>query len=326
MPNGRKPVKCAVVTISAEIYYLPLVLPLMEIHVAMRLFVTGAASFIGAQLLRQSAAKGIDVVGVDVHPSPGIQSADIRNGNIGDVIPENADAVIHLAALSRDADCRNNGYACFDVNVMGTLNLMNAAQARNVRQFIFASSEWVYDSFVPGIDKTEDDAIDAGRLTSEYAFSKYVGENNLRQKYQHGFCATTILRFGIVYGPRRENWSAVESLFNAVATKDEVTVGSRSTSRRFVHVSDVAGAILASLGTSGFEIVNVQGSRMIALGEIIDTSARLLGRSPKVRETAPDSPNVRPVSAAKAERLWGWRARMGLEEGLSTLKTHLFPA
>jgi len=58
--------------------------------------------------------------------------------------------------------------------------------------------------------------IDASQLNSEYALSKYVSEQNLRQKFQHGFCPTTILRFGIIYGSRKHNWSAVESLFHAV--------------------------------------------------------------------------------------------------------------
>ncbi|CAA7614516.1 NAD(P)-dependent oxidoreductase [Magnetospirillum sp. SS-4] len=290
----------------------------------MRIFVTGAASFIGTELLNQCRDRGIDVVGVDSRTVAGCHAADIRDPAIADLIPEDVDAIVHLAALSRDPDCRNRGRHCFDVNVMGTLNLMEAAETRRARQFVFASSEWVYDSFQPGVDKTEDDVIDATRLTSEYAFSKFVSENNLRQKSAHGFCAATVLRFGIVYGSRSDNWSAVEALFNAVATRDEVGIGSLATGRRFLHVSDVADGILASLGRlPGFEIINIQGRRMVTLGDVIATSARLLGRSPRVTETAPAAPSLRPVSSVKAERLLGWQARVELEEGLIRLRDFL---
>ena len=77
---------------------------------------------------------------------------------------------------------------------------------------MFASSEWVYEHFEAGELKDEDSVIDVSRQTSEYALSKLVGESALRQKFQRGFCSTTILRFGIIYGPRPSNWSARSTL------------------------------------------------------------------------------------------------------------------
>jgi nucleoside-diphosphate-sugar epimerase len=291
----------------------------------MTVFVTGANGFIGLELMRQCKDRGIDFTGVDLSPvnTPNRHVGDIRDPSIADLIPEKADAIVHLAALSRDPDCKNRAGACFDINVMGTLNLIDAAEKRNVRQFIFASTEWVYDKFEPGRDKTEDGVIDPRKLRSEYAFSKLVSENNLRQKFQHGFCPATVLRFGIVYGSRRGNWSAVESLFNTVATGDEVTVGSLATARRFIHVSDIADAVLSALGTPGFEIVNIQGARPVTLGEVIETSAEISGGSPRVTETDPNAPSIRGVSGAKAETLLGWRAKVDLRDGLTQLGRYL---
>lgn len=292
----------------------------------MRIFVTGLGSFIGRELLARCEAKGIEVSGIDAVPvdHPGARVADIRSPEVAALIPEGADAVVHLAALSRDPDCRNRGYQCFDVNAMGTLALMEAAKARNVRQFVFASSEWVYDSFVPGVPRTEDSVIDASKLTSEYALSKFVSECNLRQQAAHGFCPATVLRFGIVYGPRKGNWSAVEALLNTVATQDEVKVGARATARRFIHVTDVAEGIIASLGWSKpFDIFDIQGPAMVTLGDVIDRSAALLGRSPKVVEGNPAAPSIRLVGNAKATAELGWTARIGLDEGLRSVAAHL---
>lgn len=287
----------------------------------MQIFVTGCASFIGRELLRQCKHKGIHVAGVDLVKTefPGCTVADIRSPAIVDYIPQNVDAIVHLAALSRDPDCRDKAYQCFDANVMGTLHLMEAAKAKGARQFIFASSEWVYDRFEAGVPKTEDDVIDVSRLTSEYALSKLVSEANLRQKYQHGFCPVTILRFGIIYGPRAGNWSAVESLLHAVATQDEVTVGSLGTGRRFIHVSDIAAAVIASIGLDGFEIINIQGPEMVTLRDIIETAKKLLGRSPAVTERAPDQVSLRTVSEQKARTLLGWQPTIRLEDGLRTV-------
>jgi UDP-glucose 4-epimerase len=289
------------------------------------IFLTGVESFIGRELIRQCGQQDIRVTGCDAcEPRDScFKRADIRDPSIADLIPEAADALVHLAALSRDQDCRGKAYAAFDVNVMGTLNLVEAAKARKVKQFVFASSEWVYDRFEEGREKPEDDPVDPHKLTSEYAFSKLVSEVNLRQQFAHGFCPTTILRFGIIYGPRRDNWSAVESLLNAVATKDEVTVGSLKTARRFVHVSDIARGVLLALGLPGFEIVNLQGDRLVTLGEIVAESARLTGKGPRVTETSPDRPSIRLVSNEKARRLLSFTPKIGLAQGLRSVMDFL---
>ncbi|MEO5372887.1 MAG: NAD(P)-dependent oxidoreductase [Alphaproteobacteria bacterium] len=291
----------------------------------MRIFLTGSSSFIGAEVLRLCDERGHAVTGVDLAaPSrPDCHRADILDPTVADLIPEGVDAVVHLAALSRDSDCRNRALPCFSANVMGTLALMAAAEARGARQFIFASSEWVYDYFSPDRERTEDDPIDPAALASEYALSKLVSENNLRQASRHGFMPATVLRFGIVYGPRRSNWSAVESLLNDVAIRDVVKVGAVGTARRFLHVADIADAVLAAVGVPGFEVINIQGARLVTLGEVIAAAAALLGRRPAIEESSPGQANVRRVSSAKAERLMNWRAPTDLADGLRSVARHL---
>lgn len=202
---------------------------------------------------------------------------------------------------------------------MGTLNLINAAGKRRANQFIFASTEWVFDSFIGDEEKDEDSPIDITRLSSEYAFSKFVSEVNLRQKYQHGFCPVTILRFGIVYGPRKANWCAVESIFNSIKTSNEIRVGSLKTARRFIHVSDIASGIVKSIGLPGFNVINLQGDRLVSLGDIIETGTRLLHKKPKIMETDHASANIRNVSNKKAKHMLGWMPQIDLETGLKSL-------
>ncbi|MBF0183150.1 MAG: NAD(P)-dependent oxidoreductase [Magnetococcales bacterium] len=291
----------------------------------MHLLITGSSSFIGKALLALCDARGIRITGIDrQEPTrPDCLQMDIQDPHLADAIPEEVDAVIHLAAMSRDPDCRNRAKACFAVNVMGTLNLMEAALQRRARQFVFASTEWVYDRFTADVAKTEEDAIDPANLQSEYALSKLVSEFNLRQKFQHGFCPVTILRLGIIYGPRHDAWSAVESLLNGVASKDQLTVGAQATSRCFIHVSDIAEALLAAVGQSGFAIYNIQGERLVSLGEVIATSQTILQRQISVVETAPHTPSIRNVSGEKAYRQLGWRPRVDLTHGLQSVADFL---
>jgi nucleoside-diphosphate-sugar epimerase len=163
----------------------------------------------------------------------------------------------------------------------------------------------------------EDQPIDVTAMTSEYALSKIVAEQCLKLNFH--LPAMTILRFGIVYGPRPANWSAVESLFNSVLTKDEVKVGALSTARRFIHVDDIVSGILASRGRMGFEIFNLSFDRLITLGEVIETSVKICGRRPNIVETNPSQISIRNPDNGKARAELSWAPNVGLDAGLKTL-------
>ncbi len=290
----------------------------------MRFFITGSEGFIGKELVSQCENLGIEVIGVDFIESnkPNHYKADIRSREILNLIPEEVDAIIHLAGLTKDPDCKDKAYECFDFNVMGTLNLIEAAQKKKAKQFIFASSEWVYGDCKDEL-KTEDSVINLNSLISEYAFSKLVSENNLRQKYSYNFCPVTILRFGIVYGNRTGNFSAVESIFNNIRTKDELTVGSLKTGRCFIHVSDISKGILKSIGLQGFNIINLEGDRLIHLSEIIKTSEKILNKNVKIAESSPENASIRNISNEKAKRMLNWNPDISLEKGLIQLNNFL---
>ena len=291
----------------------------------MRIVISGSESFIGKELKQHCRIKNIEFIGIDTAPSedPDHIMMDIRSSEIERAIPRDVDALIHLAAISRDQDCREDPITAFDVNVGGTLNLIRAAQGQGVKQFVFASSEWVYGDVGNADIQTEESVIDVARITSEYALTKIVGERVLHMAYQRGLCPVTVLRFGIVYGPRPKNWSAVEGLFNAVRTQDVVEIkGSLRTARRFIHVSDIADGVLSVLGRDGYEIFNLSGNTLITLRDVIEQSAALLNRQPKVVEKNPQAVSIRNPDNKKARKVLGWGPVIGLREGLSTLLTH----
>ncbi len=290
---------------------------------AKKIVITGSESFIGKTLISQLQSTDYEIIGFDslepVNPSYEFHQIDIRNPEINKLIPMDTDVLIHLAALSRDPDCKNKAIECFDINVMGTLNLIKAAKLQNVKQFIFASSEWVYDKFIGSEEKNEDSEINIENHTSEYALSKLVTESNLRQQHNNGFCNVTILRFGIIYGPRKSNWSAVESILSQVKNQEKVSVGSFKTGRRFVHVSDIARGITHSFGLEGFNIINLTGNQINTLKEIIDTSQIILDKKIEVSESNSNQISIRNPSNFKAKEIINWEPKINLKTGLESL-------
>lgn len=288
--------------------------------------VTGSESFVGKELIAQFTKNGIKFIGLDLVDRKveyNYHKIDINSSNLVNVIPKNADAVIHLAALSRDADCKGKAYACFTTNVMGTLNLINACKIKNINQFVFASSEWVYDEFKNGEEKDENAIINAHNHTSEYALSKLVSEINLKQQYGLGFCPTTILRFGIIYGPRPNNWSAVESIANTVKNSDKITVGSLKNARRFIHVSDIANGIIKSIGLKDFNILNLTGNELITMEKLITECEIIYNKKMSITEKDSDAISIRNPSNRIAKQLLNWEPKVSLTDGINSLDAFL---
>lgn len=293
----------------------------------MKIIVTGSESFVGKELIRQAKENKINIIGFDLIKKDNSDyeyyQIDINSQDIAKKIPQNIDAIVHLAALSRDPDCKGKAYECFENNVMGTLNLIRAAKEKNVKQFIFASSEWVYDEFKENQSKNEGSPINSLSLTSEYALSKLTSEINLKQQYDNGFCNTTILRFGIIYGPRKNNWSAVESIASQVKNKEEIRVGSLKNGRRFIHISDIANGILKSLSLKGFNTINLSGDKIITIGDLIKTCEKFYHKKIKVVENDANEQNIRNPSNQKAKEIIDWSPQITLEDGLKTIDKFL---
>lgn len=282
------------------------------------LFITGAESFVGKRLVKHCKDKKISYSGVDVVASEdsNISKIDICDVDLSEMIPFDS-VVIHLAAISRDPDCAKNPNLANKINVEGTLNVLRSAKVKDCRQLIFASSEWVYGQVSNDSEQQESDEIQIQRLDSIYAITKAVGEHYLRLLRED--LAVTILRFGIIYGSRPSNWSAVESLFDSVKNKEEVVVGSLKAGRRFIHVDDICAGILAAVGQTDFEIFNISSDSTVTLGQVIDESMRIHGTTPRVAESSPEKISLRNPSNLKAKQRLNWSPLVSLSDGLKSL-------
>lgn len=272
----------------------------------MRAVVVGSRSFIGSRLIELLRGADVEVLGIDL---PGWDIC-------GDLPFENDDIVVHLAAWSTDSMCSSSPLEAMRVNVEGTLNVARLAYHRMVKQVIFASTEWVYGESNQVVG--EEDAANPNTL-SLYAWTKSVGENIL---IRSGVENVTVLRFGIVYGDRRKNWGAVESIYDSFRSGRPVVVGRLDTSRRYIHVDDVCRGIVASIGKPDIRVYNLAGDRDVSLRDICVASRSVSGRDVAVAEKSGNVTRRRPDNS-KAKRELSWSPEVSIEEGLARLELFL---
>ncbi|MEW6336681.1 MAG: GDP-mannose 4,6-dehydratase [Acidobacteriota bacterium] len=302
------------------------------------ILVTGGAGFIGSQVTRALLERGLSVVCLDdfndyydprfkrenVAPFQEHQAWKLVEGDIRDaaLVDETyrrhgVSATIHLAARAGVRPSIRQPRLYEEVNGIGTLNLLEAAHRRGAYTFVFGSSSSVYgiNSKVPF---NEEDAITCP--VSPYAATKRANELTC-YTYHHLYgLKVTCLRFFTVYGPRQRPEMAIYHFAEKLARGEPVPrYGDGSTARDYTYIDDIVAGVLAALDADApFEIVNLGGSRTTSLQRLIELIAGALGVPPR-HEELPMQPGDVPITFAdvsKAERLWGWRPRVPIEEGI----------
>ena len=290
------------------------------------IFITGSHSFVGKQLIKKLSNSIYNIICVDINEknSDNFINADICDPKIDELIPQNS-IVVHLAAISKPSICDKNLKLAFDVNVNGTINLYNAAKKKNVKNFIFSSSEWVYDQKNNKSNLFDEHSlIDISNINSVLPYTKIVAEKYL--KIHKSTVPVNILRFGIIYGPREEDiqhWSAVDYIFHQIKYKNEIEVGSLNTSRCFIHVEDIVDGIIAVLENNSSNLYNISGSKLISLNEIINLSSLILNKSPNIIEKNSLNSSVRGASNNYAIKNLNWYPKIDLKNGLISLNKFL---
>ena len=306
----------------------------------MSVLVTGAAGFIGSHLTERLLASGEDVVGLD-NFDPFYDSAikeenlaiardhhgfqlirgDIRDHEIVSNLPEGIDTIIHLAARAGVRPSIQEPVLYTDVNIAGTMNLLELAAARSMPTFLFASSSSVYGNSktVPFV---EDDPVD--RPISPYAATKKAGELLCHTAtHLHGF-SSMCLRFFTVYGPRQRPDLAIRKFAKLLTEGKEIPMfGDGSTERDYTYITDIIDGIVGSLGYArgnpgSYEVVNLGESRTISLREMIQTVADVFEVEPRIAQHPLQPGDVTRTYAdvTRARELFGYNPSMGFREGV----------
>ncbi len=303
----------------------------------MKILITGGAGFIGSHFVERCLRLGHSVDVVDDFNDfydPAIKRANVAafNGDVAvhELDIRNADAmlrlikegrydsIVHLAARAGVRPSIKDPRLYVETNILGTLNLLEAAKQANVPRFICASSSSVY-----GVLKTlpfrEDLALT--QTISPYAATKLAGEQ-ICSNYSHLFGLRTInLRFFTVYGPRQRPDLAIHSFSRAIWEGRSIhQFGDGTTRRDYTYVDDIMQGMEACLSYEGqlCDVFNLGESQTTTLSDLISTIEASLEKK-AVIEKKPDQPGDVPVTYAdisKARTLLGYNPHTKIVEGI----------
>lgn len=283
----------------------------------MNILITGGAGFIGYHLVQRllTAHRGLRLTVLDNFSSPvgllpessrvQVIEADIRDAEACYRAVGTADSVVHLGAVSSVPSSLADPQTTDEVNVRGTLNLLEAARRHSVRHFIFASSSAVYgaDPVQPKHEQL------APRALSPYAASKLAGEGYASSYTASYGLPTLTLRFFNVFGPMQRAdhpYAAVIPKFLEALRGNEspVVYGDGEQTRDFVPVSAVCDVVEKALfrGIASQEPVNVATGQSTTLNELVRQLSILHGK-PVPAQYVQERPGEVRHSAASVERL-----------------------
>src|SRR6266571_6682860 len=304
------------------------------------ILITGGAGFIGSHLVDHLLAEGgwqlvvlddfndfyepaIKRENIAAHlqnPAYRLHEVDIRDQSaLKRVFAENEfDCVVHLAARAGVRPSLRQPQLYAETNINGTLNLLELARERGVKQFIFGSSSSVYGSNM-NVPFSED--YPTGQPISPYAATKAAGEL-LCHTYSHLYAMRCIcLRFFTVYGARQRPDLAIHKFARLISAGKPIPVfGDGTTRRDYTYVDDIIAGVRAAIDydQSNYEVINLGESRTVELRELISILEDALGRRAEI-DWQPPQPGDAPQTFADittARRLLGYNPQTQIEEGI----------
>lgn len=306
----------------------------------LRIVVTGGAGFIGSHLCEALIARGHEVVSLDNYDDfydPAIKRANLSavegaprfTAVVGDIRCEAdvtaamappPDVIVHLAARAGVRPSIDDPLLYQDVNVRGTLMLLEACRGLGGCRFVFASSSSVYGDDAP-VPFREDDP--AATPISPYAATKRAGEL-LCHTYHHLYgIPVTCLRFFTVYGPRQRPDLAIHKFARLIEAGRPVTVfGDGSMVRDFTYIDDIVDGVCRAIERcEGYHIYNLgSGShRPVSVLEVVRGLEEALGKKAVVEHRPVPPGDVRRTCAdiTRAREALGYEPTTPLGEGLA---------
>lgn len=303
-----------------------------------RIVVTGGAGFIGSHVCEALLRRGDEVIALDdfddfydpaikrrnlrdalLHERFRLVEGDIRDADaVEEVLGSDVDAVVHLAARAGVRPSIEQPLLYQDVNVRGTLVLLEALRQYPECRFICGSSSSVYGNNEK-VPFSESDRVDAP--ISPYAATKVAGEL-LCRTYHHLYgLPITCLRFFTVYGPRQRPDLAIHKFVRLLEEGSPIPLyGEGTTSRDYTFVDDIVDGILRALDhCGGFHLYNLGGAHPVTLLQLLVAVERATGHRAVVERRSPQSGDVERTFAdvQLAQSALGFSAKVRLEEGLN---------
>ena len=304
----------------------------------MRYLVTGGAGFVGSHLADALLARGNEVVCVDnfsdyysparkrsniagalAQPGYTLVEADIRDDAAIDAAfaTHRPDKVAHMAAMGSISYSVRHPKLYEEVNIRGTLNVLDAARRYQAQGIVLASTSSIYGR-TDKIPFVETDSTD--RPLAPYPASKKADEV-IAAAYHTSYGLPSIcVRFFNVYGPRGRPDMTPYMFTDAIAHGRPITLYDGGRPRRdWTYVDDIVAGIVAALDADvGYEIFNLGRGQPVVMRDFVTTIERLVGKQAQIVE-APLPANEALVTYAdvgKARKLLGYDPQVSIEAGL----------
>ena len=295
----------------------------------MLFLITGGAGFIGSNLARCIIARGDSVRILDNLFSGYLENlngldidfieGDIRDRNIAVKATKGVDYVLHHAAISSVVLSVEKPRIIADVNIMGSINMLEAAAKQNVKGFYFASSAAIYGD-APELPKIE---TMLPKPLSPYAVSKLAIEHMCFHYNEFRGLNTKVLRYFNIFGPNQDPnsaYSAVIPGFISCILKDQklAVYGDGLQTRDFLFVDNIADAIYSSLAKDFF-VSNIASGKSITLLELIEFLKNISNKtslSPEFFDERPADIKFSSASTEFAELEFAWNPQISIDDGL----------
>jgi UDP-glucose 4-epimerase len=295
----------------------------------MVIVVTGGAGFVGSHVVDAYVSAGHRVIVVDnlstgsreqVHPAARLVEVDINDRALVDLFLEERPEVVnhHAANASVAISVREPTFDAVQ-NILGTLNLLEAARLTGVGKFIYISSGGAMYGNPAYLPMDEEHPASP---VSPYALSKHTGERYVHlYGLEHGLCWTS-LRYANVYGPRQDPFGEAgvvaifcQNLLDGLVP--EIHWDGEQT-RDFVHVGDCARANLVALDAGSGQAYNVGTGIGTSINALFRTLMEVSGRNvvPRRGPRRPGDARHSYLDCSRIERELGWRAEVSLHDGL----------
>nr|MCK4930503.1 GDP-mannose 4,6-dehydratase [Nanoarchaeota archaeon] len=304
----------------------------------MKLLVTGCAGFIGSHVSEALLKRGDSVIGIDnlndyydvkkkqanlkilkKYKDFIFYKEDIRNyGELKKIFAkEKPDKVVHIAARGGVRPSIKDPLLYQDVNIRGTLNLLDLAKDYKVKSFVFASSSSVYGNNKK-IPFSETDNVD--NPISPYAATKKAAEL-LCHNYHYLYKMKVIcLRFFNVYGPRGRPDMAPYRFTDWVYKSQPIKRYGDGTIRRdYTYIADIVKGVLVAVDKEfDFEIINLGNNKPVEINELIRIVEKILGKKAVINELprVPGDVEITYADISKAQKLLGYKPETTIEEGM----------
>lgn len=305
----------------------------------MSTLITGGAGFIGSHVAKALCARGeplaildnfndyydpalkrANVAPLEHVPDVAIIEGDVRDEALVDRIMATFKVrrIVHMAAMAGVRNSINEAALYFDVNVSGSLRLMEMARNYGVEQFVQASTSSVYGE-TKRLPFVEEDAAD--RPLAPYPASKRAAEM-LAHSYHHLFgLNVTCLRFFNVYGPAGRPDMMPLKVIKALVDGAPITLFNNGAfSRDWTYIDDIVEGVLAALDRPlGYEVINLGCGNPLSMSEFVDVLEELSGRlALRVNALAPLSePPITFCDNSRARRLLGFAPQVQVKDGLA---------